>query len=298
MSEYDSFKSAIGYDIKGVTVRSWPPNTVCDAQCQIWYHKSVCTQLKWKLTARKREHKSLSATEKGQWSEATSKYPFDYLSPKSQQLKVQNMRRAIGDLNMLVKRTVSKIERLSLTDEQNFEISELVQSIQCSSEGQRNIYSEAEQSGEGRGSILRALWENDFSNMSQFVLDQKSNGNNYHTISLRVCTCTYSCSMCTYLLSLTLLPTHSSFYHIIHTHVYTSVVFSDMLLCQQVVCCYIRIGWFYSSQCSVIMISIAMAIFSRSPAAYHAVRYTWNTAITLRQNFERIHEATFNLSWY
>ena len=55
VSEYDSFKSAIGYDIKGVTVRSWPPNTVCDAQCQIWYHKSAtqqsdlciaCTQLK------------------------------------------------------------------------------------------------------------------------------------------------------------------------------------------------------------------------------------------------------------
>lgn len=191
VSKYDSFKSAIGYDIKGVTVRSWPPNTVCDAQCQIWYHKSgtqqsdlciACTQLKWKLTARKREHESLSATEKGQRSEATSKYPFDYLSPKSQQLKVQKMRRAIGDLNMLVKRTVSKIDRLSLTDEQNFEISELVQSIQCSSEGQnelQRIYSEAEQSGEGRGAILRALWENDTSDMNQFVLDQKSNGNNF-----------------------------------------------------------------------------------------------------------------------
>ena len=148
------------------------------------------------------------------------------------------MRRAIGDLNMLVKRTVSKIERLSLTDEQNFESSELVQSIQCSSEGQKelqSIYSEAEQSGEGHGSILRALWENNSSDMSQFVLDQKSNGNNYHTISLRVYTCTYTDAVCVPISSLS--PTHS-FYHIIHTHMYTSVVFSDTLLCQQVVCCY------------------------------------------------------------
>lgn len=203
----------------------WPPNTACDAQCQIWYHKSdtnqsdlcmACTQLKWKLTACKREHEFLSATEKGQRSEATSKYPFDYLSPKSQQLKVQKMHRAIGDLNMLVKHTVSKIDRLSLTDEQNFEISELVQSIQRSSEGQnelQSIYSEAEQSGEGRGAVLRALWENDASEMNQFVLDQKSNGNDYRNISPRVCTCMYWCSMCT-MFSLSLSPSH--------THMYTS----------------------------------------------------------------------------
>ena len=189
VSEYDSFKSAIGYDIKGVTVRNWPPNTVCDTQCQFWYHKSAtqqsdlctsCTQLKWKLAARKREHESLSAAEKDQRSEATSKYPFHYLSPNSQQLKVQKMRRAISDVNMLVKRTVSRIDRLSLTDEQNSEISELVKSIQSSSEGQtelQRIYSEAEQSGEGRGAILRALWENDASDMNLFIADQQSNGN-------------------------------------------------------------------------------------------------------------------------
>ena len=190
------------------------------------------------LTAHKQEHKSLSATEKGQWSEATSKYPFDCPSLKSQQLKVQNMRRAVGDLNMLVKRTVSKIDRLSLTDEQNSEISELVQSIQCSSEGQnklQSIYSEAEQSEEGCGAVLRALWENDASDMNQFVLDQKSNDNNYR-ISLRVCTCTYWCSMCTHVLFLSFSLSRSITQ--IHTHMYTSLVFSYTSLCQQVVSCY------------------------------------------------------------
>ena len=90
------------------------------------------------------------------------------------------MRRAISDVNMLVKRTVSRIDRLSLTDEQNSEISELVKSIQSSSEGQTElqcIYSEAEQSGEGRGAILRALWDNDASDMNLFIADQQSNGN-------------------------------------------------------------------------------------------------------------------------
>lgn len=285
VSEYDSFKSAIGYDIKGVTVCSWPTNTVCDAQCQIWY-KSVtqqsdlckaCAQLKWKLTTRKQEHESLSAREKSQRSEATSKYPFEYLSPKSQQLKVQKMRRAIGDLNMLVKRTVSETDRLSLTDEQDLEISELVQSIQSSSEGQelQNIYSKAEQSGKGRGSILQALWENDSSDLNQFVLDQKSNGSNYlKTMSMHIyvlmqymypcpslarslslsLSCLYlpppslppSCLLslplslfCSLSLSLSLpsvsLPLSQSFNHIIP---YTSLVFSDTSLCQQVVSCY------------------------------------------------------------
>ncbi len=252
VSEYDSYKSAIGYDIKGVTVRNWLPNTVCDDQCRIWYHKSVthqsdlcsaCTQLKWKLAARKREHESLSATEKGQRSEATSKYPFHFLSPKSQQLKVQKMRRAIGDLNMSVKRTVSKIDRLSLTDEQNFEISELVQSIQSSSEGQtelQRIYSEAEQSGEGRGAVLQALWENDASDMNQFIADQQSNGN---TRLLRIIQCHVmytGCSMCnppfTLSLSLSLSLSHT------HNHSITpsliSLVFSYTSLHQQVVCYY------------------------------------------------------------
>ena len=62
VSDFDSFKSAIGYDIEGVTVCNCLPNTVCNTQCLIWYHKNVtqqsdfciaCTQLKWKLAAYK-----------------------------------------------------------------------------------------------------------------------------------------------------------------------------------------------------------------------------------------------------
>ena len=163
-------------------------NVACDVECQIWYHKDpkqqsnlckACTQLKWKLSVRKKEHERLSQSEKMQRSDASSRYPFEYLSPDSKQMKVSNMRKVIVDPTSLVKHTEKKIEMLSLPDQQNEEISELVQSIERSDEGQnelQKIFSEAEQSGEGRGAIIKKIWENDISDMNQFSTDMKSNG--------------------------------------------------------------------------------------------------------------------------
>ena len=77
----------------------WPPNVARYVECQLWYHKDAkqqsnlckaCTQLKWKLSARKKEHDRLSQTEK-QRSDASSQYPFEYLSPDSKKVKVSNM---------------------------------------------------------------------------------------------------------------------------------------------------------------------------------------------------------------
>lgn len=72
-----------------------------------------------------------------QWSDASSQYPFEYLSPDSKQIKVSNMCKAIMDLTSMVKCTEKKIERLSLPDRQNEEILELVQSIEHS-DGEQN----------------------------------------------------------------------------------------------------------------------------------------------------------------
>ena len=102
-------------------VHSWPPNVTRDVECQIWYHKDAkqqsnlckaCTQLKWKFSARKKEHEHLSQSAKMQRSDASSRYPFEYLSPDSKQMKVSNMCKAIVDLTSLVKHTEKKIERL------------------------------------------------------------------------------------------------------------------------------------------------------------------------------------------
>ena len=100
------------------------------------------------------------------------------------------MRKAIGDLRSLVKRTMSRVEKLSLNDEQNSELCTLVQSIQESCEGQDELqknYSEAEKTKEGRGAIIKSLWENDVSELSQFMQDQKFNGKILFCVY--ICTC-------------------------------------------------------------------------------------------------------------
>ena len=36
---YISYRSIIGYDIRGAKSCSWPPNVARDVGCQVWYHK-------------------------------------------------------------------------------------------------------------------------------------------------------------------------------------------------------------------------------------------------------------------
>ena len=79
------------------------------------------------------------------------------------------MRKMIVDLSSQVKRAEKRIERLSLPDQQNEEIIELVQSIERSDEGRnelQKIFSEAELSGEGRGAMIKKIWDNDVSDMN------------------------------------------------------------------------------------------------------------------------------------
>ena len=113
VTDYSSYRSVTGYDIRGAKSCSWPPNVAQDVGCQIWYYKDpkqqsdlckTCTQLKWKLSACKRDHEHLSQAEKTLRSGANSKYPFEYLSPESKQAKVANMRKAIVYLFNVLRR--------------------------------------------------------------------------------------------------------------------------------------------------------------------------------------------------
>ena len=44
VTEYNSFKNVIGYNVKGVSACSWPPDTARDTECQVWYHNSASQQ--------------------------------------------------------------------------------------------------------------------------------------------------------------------------------------------------------------------------------------------------------------
>lgn len=82
------------------------------------------------------------------------------------------MRQDITTLRAKVKYSAEKIERISMNDIQNDELSGLIQSIKNSNHGQQalqSIFQEAEETGSGKGDILKGIWEQDVSDMSQFA---------------------------------------------------------------------------------------------------------------------------------
>ena len=56
------------------------------------------------------------------------------------------------------------------------EVSELVDSSDHGQSALQSIFQEADKAGEGKGDILRGIWEQDVSDMKQFYQDQKQNG--------------------------------------------------------------------------------------------------------------------------
>ena len=186
------YKSSIGYDLKRVVMSKWPPDTGRDCECPVFYEKSStqktplckkCISLKWRLSARKLEHDHLTDEHRWQRQQSSSTVSFDVLSPKSQKARLSNMRREIANLRSQAKRIDEKIERTSVNDKQNDEIVELVKAIDNSDHGQhalQSIYQEAEKTGNGKGDILRGIWEQDVSDMKQFYEDQKQNGEYVH----------------------------------------------------------------------------------------------------------------------
>lgn len=66
-----------------------------------------------------------------------------------------------------------------MPDSQSSEIAEVVRTIHNTEQGQnllQQIFSEADQSGEGRGELLKEIWDRDVSDVNQFSQDQKNNG--------------------------------------------------------------------------------------------------------------------------
>jgi hypothetical protein len=69
-----------------------------------------------------------------------------------------------------------EVDRLSMPDSQSTEIAEVVRTIHNTEQGQsqlQQIFSEADRSGEGRGDLLKEIWDRDVSDVNQFSQDKK-----------------------------------------------------------------------------------------------------------------------------
>lgn len=184
VKEYSLFKQSIGYDAKSVVHVALPNDTVRHVDCIRMGQKTAmqktslcksCSSLKQHLTRQKRRHEE-SHSNHEEHKTASSKFPFDYLSPASKKARLTNIKKENHALKVKVKRF--RDVRLELNDDQSKEMAELVHTISNSEAGKielEKIFNEAEEVGEGRGYSLKNIWEEDVSDIETFNKDQLTN---------------------------------------------------------------------------------------------------------------------------
>ena len=104
----------------------------------------------------------------------------------SKKVKVENLQEAVTH-QWRLSHKAQAVDRACITKAQGAEVSEIIHTIHNCAEGQKQlqqIYSEADQTGDGRGAVLKQIWEEDVTDMQQFMKDQESNGTYMYTFYL------------------------------------------------------------------------------------------------------------------
>ena len=125
----------------------------------------------------KRDVNQLSKTRKREERQQTSsKYPFKLLSPTSQRQRMANLRKENKKLKRQVK-LHRKRTRVNVSNEQNSELIKLIQEIENSEAGIKELESvvqDANNENQGQGDILKEVWLKD--SKEAFFRDQRKNG--------------------------------------------------------------------------------------------------------------------------
>ena len=173
VSKYSTYRDSIGFDAKDVVHVTLPGDTVrhttCNRMCKkLEKQKTLickpCLLVKYYLAKQKRKHDQLAIDSREEHQKSTSSVPFDYLSPCSKKAWLMNMRKEINTLKLKLKRTSDKILQLQLNEEQAEDIAKLCHAISQSEVGRcelEKIFTEAEESGQGKGYKIKSMWERD-----------------------------------------------------------------------------------------------------------------------------------------
>lgn len=189
VSEYSSFKSSIGYDVKGMCFSSLLPEHVRHSDCLIFYRKSPkklspicehCLKLRKRLTSLKKNHDSLPMEEKVKRTSSSSNFPNQFLSPASRAKKEANTSAKVKCLRQRNERLTAKSERYEFEETQAQELACLVKAINEQEDGRaalESMYHDAEEFGgkAGKGELLRTIWKNDVEGFDEFTKDQEIN---------------------------------------------------------------------------------------------------------------------------
>ena len=190
VQQYSTYKSSIGYDLAPVNTTDHPPNTARHKECLYAFYKKSkksqlcekCLSLKWRLSERKRSHDGYTTDQRLKRQRSDSPVPFCVLSPASKKARLESMQEKIFKFHVQTSHLESRVERTQIDETQNAELLEFVGSLHTSDIGQsvlRDIYHEADESGDGRGDTLKKIWESDVSDLERFKSDQLNNSKYY-----------------------------------------------------------------------------------------------------------------------
>ena len=209
MSSYTLFPGLAGIDSQlfslgqtflpnGIVKRDFPWKRISSKKCLAWHKpssqvlnhtglidvdnndenltKQVCKYCREVYRCVKRNVNQLSKTGKREERQQTSsKYPFKLL-PTSQRQRMANLRKESKKLKRQVK-LHRKRTRVNVSNEQNSKLIKLIQEIENSEEGIKELESvvqDANNENQGQDDILKEVWLKD--SKEAFFRDQKKNG--------------------------------------------------------------------------------------------------------------------------
>ena len=191
---YEDIQARLGYTPKSVKVSSWPWMNCHSTECKLWYvpktrnvqkDDNVCSPCHEQMLYMGNRLKShdLTEEERLQRQSTSSHLPERYLSPESKKARLDNKNRERKKLLKIVER-YRKRTLISLSGKQNGEFAKLLDVIDRTEEGQRELNSIVEESNERgnvevegklikRGELIKEMW-----NQEKFLLikDQHRNG--------------------------------------------------------------------------------------------------------------------------
>ena len=189
---------ALGYEPKNIRIMAGPVRSMHSKRCKIWHIPPCLTKERlnasdprWKrvclecLDASRyvknqvKKKKNLDETTKLKRQTPSSHFPWRYLSPGSKTKRARNIRQQRSRLSKHVQRFYKRT-KIELPGEQSKELCNLIQAIEGSETGQRELKKITAEGNklEGKGGLkagdcISEVWQKD---RASFFKDQQSNG--------------------------------------------------------------------------------------------------------------------------
>lgn len=188
ISHYDAIFPDIHIQPSNVKEELWPWRHISARKCKLWHKlrkldlpdemRDICSE--FRLARRQMlvvcdRRTSLLEEERIERQQASSKVRLSFLSPESQKVRHENVRKEGKNFQRIEERMISRTS-VTVKQQQNSELVKLVQSIESCKEGQEGlakVLEEVDNHKPGTGVVIREMWQME---KESFFKDQAQNG--------------------------------------------------------------------------------------------------------------------------